>query len=480
MTDIDRTDAVGLAALVRRREVSSLELVDRAISRIERANPALNAVVTPMFEEARRAARQPMDDGPFAGVPYLLKDGLAACAGVRMTNGSRLCADFVPGHDSVLVSRLRRAGFLFVGKTNLPEFGLLPTTDPLLHGPTRNPWDLARTPGGSSGGSAAAVAARLVPAAHANDGGGSIRIPAACCGVFGLKPTRGRISLGPDLGDIMGGLVVEHAVTISVRDSAAILDATHGPAPGDPYSAPPPARPFSAEVGASPGRLRIGFTCKTLAGTAPHPDVVRAVEVAATLCEDLGHDVFEWEPALSGDLLMQAFLVVWTAGAAAALDGFALTTGRAATPESVEPLTLALAAAGRGHAAPSYLIATGMLQRLAREAVRSRSQVDVYLTPVLAEPPVPLGTFDPPGDDPLAALTRASEFAAFTPVQNVTGEPAMSVPLSWNDSGLPIGVQFVGRYGDEATLFRPAAQLEDGSPWAGRVPAAAACDGGKS
>src|SRR5579871_985276 len=253
LDDIAFHDATTQAELVRRKEVKPIELVEAAIARIERLNPKLNAVVTPMFDEARAVADGELPDGPFRGVPILIKDALASVKGVRFTFGSRALADYVPDHDSELVARLRRAGFVLVGKTNTPEFGILPTTEPALFGPTRNPWDLARSAGGSSGGSAAAVACGLTAVAHANDGGGSIRIPASCCGLFGLKPTRGRNTMAPDLGDVMSGLVAEHAVTRSVRDSAAILDATAGPAPGDPYFAPPPARRFLDEVGAPVG-----------------------------------------------------------------------------------------------------------------------------------------------------------------------------------------------------------------------------------
>lgn len=286
-------DAIAQAELVRRKEVKPIEMVEAAIERIERVNPAINAVVTPMFDEARAAAGGTLPDGPFTGVPFLLKDLLAAYAGVRMTSGSAFLRDFVPDHDSELVARHKRAGLIVVGKTNTPEYGIMPTTEPALFGPTRNPWDTTRATGGSSGGSAAAVAAGLVAFAHGNDGGGSIRIPASCCGVFGLKPTRARNPLGPDFGDMFSGLVAEHALTRSVRDSAALLDATSGSEIGDPYCAPPPARPFLHEVGADPGKLRIAFTTVAPSGATVHPDCVRAVIDAAKLCSDLGHEVVE-------------------------------------------------------------------------------------------------------------------------------------------------------------------------------------------
>ncbi len=466
----DYNDVTALAELVRSGKATPLELVDETIARIEKLNGELNAVIHPMFEQAREAARGKLPDGPFKGVPYLLKDILAAVKGEPLTSGSRMLKDFVPDHDSELVARLRRAGFIFVGQTNAPEFGFLPTTEPVLYGPTHNPWNTAHTVGGSSGGSSAAVAARIVPAAHANDGGGSIRIPAACCGLFGLKPTRGRITLGPDLGDIMNGLVVEHAVTLSVRDSAAILDATHGPMPGDPYFAPPPARPYAEEVKQKPGKLRIAFTVKAPTGVEVHPDCIAAVRDAAKLCEELGHHVEEKDPPIAGDLLTQAFMVPWTAGAAVTLDSMAMISGVSPTKDNVEPLSMALAEAGRQHTAPMYLMSIGLLQRIAREVARFMEQYDVWLTPTLAQPPLPLGSFDPPEDNPIAPLMVAAQFAPFTPIQNVTGQPAMNVPLCWNNAGLPIGTHFVGRYADEATLFRLAAQLEQARPWIDRKP----------
>jgi len=463
-------DATAQAQLVKQREVKPIELVDAAIERIERLNTTLNAVVTPMYEQARTAVTGELPDGPFTGVPFLLKDIFASYAGVRMTFGSAFLRDYVPDHDSELVIRLKRAGLIILGKTNLSEFGLIPTTEPRLFGSTRNPWDTGRTPGGSSGGSAAAVAAGMVPAAHGADGGGSIRIPASCCGAFGLKPTRARNPVGPDYGDLLGGLESDHALTRSVRDSAALLDATSGPDVGDPYWAPPPARPFLQEVGADPGRLRIAFSAEAPTGTAVHPDCVSAVREAAALCVDLGHEVVETAPALSGELLIQPFITIWAAGCAMAVDGLALLTGRIATPDQFEPLTWALCEMGRRISASSYLIAVAVLQRVARDAGHFFVDYDVWLTPTLAEPPVPLGTFDSPPENPLKVLDRVAEFMPITPIANFTGQPAMSVPLFWNADGLPVGTHFMGRFGDEATLFRLAAQLEEARPWAGRRP----------
>ena len=463
-------DATAQAELVRRREVKPIELVDAAIKRIERLNPTLNAVITPMYEQAHAIAKGELPDGPFTGVPFLLKDLFASYAGVRMTSGSTFLRDFVPDHDSELVMRLKRAGLVMLGKTNLSEFGLMPTTEPSLFGPTRNPWDTGRTPGGSSGGSAAAVAAGLVPAAHGADGGGSIRIPASCCGLFGLKPTRARNPLGPDYGDLLGGLTIDHALTRSVRDSAALLDVTSGPDVGDPYWAPPPARPFLQEVGADPGRLRIAFSTEAPTGTAVHADCVNAVREAAALCADLGHEVVGAAPAVLGEMLVQPFITIWAAGCAMAVDGMALLTGRTATSDQFETPTWALCEMGRRTSASSYLIAVALLQGVAREVGHFLVDYDVWLTPTLAEPPVPLGSFDCPPENPLKWLDRAAEFMPFTPLANFTGLPAMSVPLFWNADGLPVGIHFMGRFGDEATLFRLAAQLEEARPWAGRRP----------
>ncbi len=463
-------DATAQADLVRRRELRPIELVDAAIARVERLNPKINAVVTTIYERARTAATDKLPDGPFVGVPFLLKDMVAGCAGVRMTCGSSFASDYVSSHDSELVARYRRAGLVVLGKTNVPEFGILPTTESRLHGPARNPWAVKRTPGGSSGGSAAAVAGGMVPMAHGNDAGGSIRVPASCCGLFGLKPTRGRNPLGPDFGDIGSGLIAEHALTRSVRDSAALLDATAGPDVGDPYWAPPPQRPFVDEVGAEPGCLRIGFTAEPGRDVEVHPDCVHAVLDAAKLCADLGHDVEDIRCDMHGQQLAHYFAAAWSALAAWSIDSMAFATGRTPTPEQFEPLTWALAEKARRQSSSDYLLAVTMMQRLSRQIARLYLEYDVLLTPTLAQPPVPLGSFAATPDNPWPALFQAVEFMPFTPLCNMTGQPAMSVPLYWNSDNLPIGSHFIGRFGDEATLFRLAAQLEEARPWAGRRP----------
>jgi len=314
----------------------------------------------------------------------------------------------------------------------------------------------------------------MVPVAHGNDGGGSIRIPASCCGLFGLKPTRARTPAGPDYGDVMGGLAIDHVLSRSVRDSAALLDATCGPGVGDPYVAPRAARPFSKEVGADPGRLRIAFSTAAATGASVHPDCEAAVRDAAALCADLGHEVEEAELPVDGEFIVGPFITVWSAGAAMAVDGLTLLAGRPPGPDDFEPVTWALCEKGRQFSAAQYLVAVAILQRVAREIATFMLRYDVLLSPVLAEPPVPLGTFDSPPDDPMRGFDRAVEYCPFTPVANFTGQPAMSVPLFWNADGLPIGAHFVGRFGDEATLFRLAAQLEEARPWADRRPAVSA------
>lgn len=473
-TDLAGLDATAQADLVRRGELMPLELVDAAIERIEALNPTINAVVTPLFDQARAAAQGTLPAGPFTGVPFLLKDLASQLAGVPLTGGSRFTASFVPQTDSTLVQRFKQAGLVILGKTNTPEFGILPTTEPQLFGPTRNPWDTTRSAGGSSGGAAAAVASRMVPFAHASDGGGSIRIPASCCGLVGLKPTRARTPVGPEVGDVMSGLVSPHAVTLSVRDCATLLDAIAGPDLGDPYWAPPLARPLAQEVGADPGRLRIAVTKQSLTGVPIHADCVQAVDDAARLLADLGHHVEEAKPSVNGDQISQAFVAVWTAGLAWSLDAMAFVMGKPPSREQVEPLTWAIYELGRSHPAPTYLLAVTALQQASRQIAQFMQTYDVWLTPVVAAPPPRLGHFDPPPNTPLMPLFTAAAFVPFTPVCNFTGQPAISLPLYWNAAGLPIGTHFIGRFGDEATLIRLAAQLEVARPWLDKRPPIAA------
>lgn len=467
-----RYDGLGLAELVARGEVTPIELVDEAIARIETHNPRLNAVVYTIFDQARAAARELEEggEGQFRGVPFLLKDILGNCLGAPTACGSRFMLDLPAMHDDTLVARFKAAGLVPLGKTNVPEFGLLPTTESPLYGACRNPWNLEHSTGGSSGGSAAAVAAGIVPVAHANDGGGSIRIPASCCGLVGLKPTRARNPLGPMLGDLVSGLIAEHIVSRTVRDTAAMLDCTHGPEPGDPYCAPRPARPFLDEVGAPPGRLRIAFSTKKIDGGRIHPECVAAVERTAKLCESLGHVVEEATPPVDMAMVTQAFLTLWCAGLATQIDAVAMMTGREVREDLFAGVSWGLYQQGRQIGAAQYLIAVAMLQMQGRQVGRFHETYDCWMTPTLGAPPLRLGVVDLDEREPAKALEPLLDYVPFTPLQNATGQPAISLPLHWTAGGLPVGVMFAGRFGDEATLLRLAAQLEAAAPWHDRKP----------
>ncbi|MHB1988066.1 MAG: amidase [Acidimicrobiales bacterium] len=466
-------DATAQADLVRRGEVSAFEMVEAAIERIERINPALNAVITPLFDSARRQLAAGLQDGPFTGVPFLLKDLLCHSAGDPLYEGMSFLRErqHVANDDTYLAARFRRAGFVFVGKTNTPELGILPTTEPAAFGASRNPWALDRSTGGSSGGSAAAVAAGMVPAAHGNDGGGSIRIPASQCGLVGLKPTRARTSLGPDVGDAAGGVVCEHVLTRSVRDTAAILDAVGGSGPGDPYVAPLPLRPYKDELGVDPGRLRIGLMTTAPTG-AVHADCAAAATATALLLESLGHIVEEAHPgALDEADFTGNFITLWSVGNAAQVDYWARRYRVEIVEGDVEALTWALVTMGRTFTGPQYLAAVEWLQSFSRRVQQWWDDgFDLLLTPTIAEPPPTLGQFQSPSDNPLAGLFRAGALVPFTPQFNITGQPAISLPLAWNDDGLPIGSQLVGRFGGEDVLIRVAAQLEKARPWADKRP----------
>lgn len=490
-SDYDKYDGLGLAELVRKKEIKPSELVEEAISRIEKLNPQINAVIHKMYELARKAADGDVPDGPFKGVPFLMKDFVMAYAGVPLTNGSRFFKNFIPDHDSELVKRFKTSGVIVVGKTNTPEFGLAPTTEPQLFGPTNNPWDLNRTPGGSSGGSAAAVAARMVPLAHGSDGGGSIRIPASCCGVFGLKPTRGRNPIGPDFGEFLYGLHCEHVLTRSVRDSAAMLDATAGPDVGAPYYAVTPARPLLSEVGADPGKLRIGFTSEPFLGATVDKGCVEALEVTAKLCHDLGHEVVEAAPQFDSKAFAEAFIRISCAETRAVIEEGEVLLNCKASSKDFEPTTWVAGLLGRQWRAPELSRSLHTVGVAARQIGEFFTKYDVLLTPTLARPPVSTGELQPKGVRAAAMKLLSSlnagglinafsgidtlaehvfGFVPYTPLFNATGQPAMSVPLYWNDAGLPIGMQFVGRYGDEATLLRLASQLEKARPWSDRIP----------
>jgi len=468
LNDYEAYDALGLADLVRRGEASPEELLEAAVARAEDRNPAINAITVKMYEEARKAIQAGLPDGPFRGVPFLLKDLYAMYAGSRTTNGSRFFADFVPDHDSELVTRYKRAGLVIFGKAASPEFGITSTTESVLFGKTRNPWNPEHTAGGSSGGSAAAVAAGILPAANASDGGGSIRIPASCCGLFGLKPTRARVPMGPDVGEGWSGLSTVHAVTRSVRDSAALLDASAGPEVGDPYWAPPAERPFLEEMGRSPGRLRVALVTRAFNGADTHPDCVSAAQHAAGLCASLGHEVEEALLALDAGAIGEAVRVIVAANLRATLDERAQALGRKFTPDDVEPLTYATAA--QTFDAAKYARAIRVVHRAGRQVGRFFTRYDVLLTPTMATPPLKLGALALTNADSDAFLKNLGLTVGFTQLMNIAGNPAMSVPLFWSPQGLPVGVQFAAGFGGEATLFRMAAQLEQAQPWADRRP----------
>jgi amidase len=444
------------ADLVRRRQVSPVELVETYLERIERIDPELNAYVTVCADEALAAAAGDLPDGPFRGVPLPIKD-LNETAGIRTTFSSRAFADYVPDFDVSVVRRLKEAGFIVIGKTNTPELGITAVTESELNGACRNPWDTTRTAGGSSGGAGAAVAAGLAPAAHGSDGGGSIRIPASCCGIFGIKPARGRVSPAPYGG--LEGFSTSGPLTRTVLDSAAILDVMAGYETGDPFWAPPPERPFADEVGQDPGPLRIALTTSPPIDAPVDPSCLAAVEDAARLLSELGHSVTEATPPWGAERLFSLFMRVWQVGPA--------LYGEEASSR-FEPMNRALVESAQKTTAVEYVQATAALRELARRIVGFFDDYDLLLTPTLAQPPVPIGALE--DEDPWQQFRNAGRFTPFTQIANITGQPAVSVPLSWTDDGLPIGVQLVGRPAAEATLFRVSAQLEQARPWQDRRP----------
>ncbi len=483
-------DALDLAELVSSGEVTSLELVDCAVDRMDAVNPTLNAVVHRMDDTARDVAAAELPDGPFRGVPFLVKDMDGYLADEPCTFASRSLRDFVPNHDSELFARYRRAGVVFLGKTNCPEFGIYGVTEPELHGATRNPWNTDHTPGGSSGGSAAAVAAGIVPVAHAGDGGGSIRIPASACGLFGLMPSRGRTPLGPDEGEGWHGLVRRHVVSRTVRDSAAFLDATQGADVGAPYAAPPSGA-FLAAVGQDPGTLRIGYSTRSVLGQSMDPECVAAVEAAVALLEELGHELVEVDLPIDREGLANAYIAIVAAGVGAMVDDTERMTGRKPKPEDFEGATWFL------RQASDVLSARELERARERVAIDTRrlgslfaDRIDMHVTATLPYPPVRVGENSPSTAD--QALLRALrtlplnvspairialgqlagprlEKSANTQVWNMTGQPAMSLPLHWTAEGLPVGVQVAGAFGAEEQLLSLAAQVEAAQPWLPRL-----------
>lgn len=479
MDELGRLDALDQAELVRRGDATPRDLVDAAIARIERLDSRVGAIILPAFDRARRRAdeltRRTANGAPFFGVPILMKDLGGQEAGAPCHMGMRFLkeAGYIEPTDSHAATRLQHAGFISLGRTNTPELGLLPTTEPVAYGATHNPWNLAHSAGGSSGGAAAAVAAGLVPVAHASDGGGSIRIPAAHCGLVGLKPTRGRCSFGPLVGERWAGCSCELVVSRSVRDTAALLDVMAGAMPGDPYCAPPPRRPFREEIGAPVERLRIGLLTSAPRGDVEvHPDCVAAAQHAARLLEELGHAVEESHPQALADVeAIRSFVTVITSNTAHALDAASEKVGRPIGAGDVEPLTWALAETGRRATATRYLAAVDHIHAFGRRVAAWWSEgFDLLLTPTTGQPAPRLGVLSSPPEEPLQAFMRSAPFGVFTSSFNMTGQPAMSLPLHMNASGLPVGVQLVAAYGREDVLLRVAAQLEQVRPWRDRWP----------
>lgn len=463
--DYQDHDALGLAGLVRAGQAAAGELLEEALDRIEASNASLNAVTIHAADQARRAIEAGLPKGPFTGVPMLLKDLYQPCAGLPVTNGSRFSDPAPPSYDGNLAARYKHAGLVILGRTNSPEFGLTTTTESRRHGAARNPWNPDYSTGGSSGGAAAAVAAGILPAAHASDGGGSIRIPASCCGLFGLKPTRGRVSLAPDAGEGWNGLAVAHAVTRSVRDSAALLDVVAGPMPGDPYWAEPPRRPFLEEVGADPGRLRIALCLETFNGSAIEPVCAEHARDAAQLCQDLGHHVEEAVPGIEREAVLEATITIVSVQTALLLDTLSRDLARPCAAEDVETATWVMAEMGREVSGVAFQEALATLHAAGRRLGAFFEAYDLILTPTQPMPTPRLGWLDTMSDDHDRYRERVVQSIGFTSFFNATGCPAMSVPLAWGDNGVPQGSQFAAAYANEALLFRLAAQLEEARPW---------------
>ncbi|MBK5233180.1 MAG: amidase [Thermoleophilia bacterium] len=471
--EIRSLDATAQAELVASGEVSSRELVDIAVAKANEVNPEINAIIHPDYETAAELSETELPKGPFTGVPFVFKDLGAGLAGQPFHMGNRLLKEvgFTVPFDTSLGARFKSTGIVPIGRANTPEFGILSTTEPESHGASKNPWDPTRSTGGSSGGSAAAVAAGIVPMAHASDGGGSIRIPASSCGLVGLKPSRQRVSQAPLIGDSMSGLVSELVVSKSVRDTATMLDWANGPEPGDPYGCPAPERPYAEELGADPGKLNIALLTESLTGDTLEPAVIEAAQSAAGKLEALGHNVSVAElPAPDNpDELYETFITRWAAGMAQTAGIVETIAGRDLTPDDVEPLTWALIERGRRESGAQYLAAIGAHQLLSRMiAAYYASGIDLILTPTLGTVPPKLGHYDQYGDNPMDAMLKARRIATFTGIFNATGQPAVSLPLEMSDDGLPIGIQLAAPIWREDMLIRVSAQLEEAHPWAER------------
>lgn len=491
-------DGLGLAELVRKKEVKPRELVELAIKQIELYNPKINAVIHTFFEKALKTADEKLPERPFTGVPFLIKDLIVELAGEPIYRGNKFRYDhvfnhsqLVSDHDSEIIQRFKKSGLIILGKTNTPEYGITPVTEPRIFGPCNNPWNLGRTSGGSSGGSAAAVAARIVPMAHGADGGGSIRIPASCCGLFGLKPSRGRIPYGPKYSEYWHGLNSDFVLSLSVRDSAVILDYIHGIDLGAPYDSPPADRSFLENIELAPGNLTIAATSTPLLPSKVDPDCIKAFQDTVEFLRQLGHTVVEKTPEIDGHAFAKAFLIMTCAAVSADMAAEETLFGTKAKYDDFEPTTWALGLLGKQFSALELETAIRLLKQEHRSMARffEEEGVDILLTPTLALPPLETGALQPKGFDAFLLnvmgrlkagrvlktnLDSLAEdvfaFIPWTPVFNATGQPAMSVPLQWNSAGLPIGMHFVGKYGDEATLFSLAAQLEKEKPWRDRLP----------
>ncbi len=494
--EYDQFDGMGLARLVRDGEISGIELCEEAIRRAEALNPKLNAIITPLYDFAREAAGRSQSDAPFCGVPFLLKDAHHALKGFPMSSGSELLRNFVPQHDAEIVRRFKNAGLVILGKTNTPEFKLAYTTEPKAFGPTRNPWNLDYSAGGSSGGSAAAVAARIVPFASATDEGGSIRVPASYCGLFGLKPSRGRNPVGPDFDEEWDGMSTSHVITRSVRDSAAMLAAVSGPERGAPYGIFAPERPFIEEIHLEPGHLRIGYHTRSAYGKDVHPECIKAVDLACKLLESLGHDVEEIVPDYQEEDAALNWCIVMIGNLAARVNNLVQIYGHSTIRHKLELQNYALYSIGQRLKALDFVKAKRRWRQLGAIMDQMLSKYDMILIPTLGEPPVPVGSQEPGKADQRAMKLLSSWVGKmilgnrkltysileelvyntmkgqmpFTLIANITGQPAMSVPLHWTEDGLPCGIQFIGRLGDEAKLLRLAAQLEKAQPWFDRKP----------
>jgi amidase len=465
-------DAVGLADLVRRKQVNAAELLDEAIARTAKVDPQINAVVVKHYDYAKKQIDKGLPDGPFTGVPFLLKD-LDILAGTVTTSGASVFRDNVADHTGTLTQRFLETGVAIFGKSSSPEFGLMPTTESRLFGPTRNPWNLGHSSGGSSGGAAAAVAARILPMAHASDGGGSIRIPASTSGVFGMKPTRARNPLGPDRGEGWGGFSCGNVVSISVRDSAVMMDAIHGPEPSSLYVAPPPQRPFSQEVGRDPGRLRIAFTDKSPYGDAIDPEIAAAVRDVAAMLAKLGHHVEERAPALAADPAAVMTVIVG-ANTALSVRQAEARFGRKMTGDDFEVLTLASAHNAQHTSATDYVAAQLAAFQISRGLADFFETCDVLLCPTLCSPPLRIGELNTMSEDLSHIAPILRRYMPATAMFNMSGQPAMSMPLAWNKAGLPLGMMFSAKLGEEGTLFRLASQLEQERPWKDKLPAVCA------